>query len=256
MSNNRWTRKELILALNLYLKLPFGQMHSRNPEIIRLAEIIGRTPGAIAMRLTNFASVDPYQQKRGIKGLTGGLKQVKPIWDEFIDNQEELVFESEKILAEMERNSIESKYENVLTGTEDLKGETKYREVKTRVNQNVFRQMVLANYDGFCAISGIDIHELLVASHIIPWSENKKERLNPANGICMSALYDKAFDKGLISLDTSYRIILSNKLKQNHEKKYYERYFAFLCGKKITLPEKYYPGKEFIEYHQDTIFKG
>ena len=74
----------------------------------------------------------------------------------------------------------------------------KVREVKTRVNQNVFRKIVLANYNGKCALTGIDISELLVACHIIPWSENEQERLNPENGICLSSLYDKAFDKGLI----------------------------------------------------------
>jgi putative restriction endonuclease len=79
-----WIREELILSLNLYLKLNFGQLHSRNPEIINLAKLIGRTSGAVAMRLNNFASVDPYHKKRGIKGLDGGIKQVQPIWDEFI----------------------------------------------------------------------------------------------------------------------------------------------------------------------------
>ena len=61
--------------------------------------------------------------------------------------------------------------------------------MKTRVNQNVFRQIVLANYNKKCAITGIDIPDLLVASHIIPWSKNEEERLNPENGICLSALY-------------------------------------------------------------------
>ena len=77
--------------------------------------------------------------------------------------------------------------------------------MKTRVNQNVFRQIVVANYSGKCAISGIDMPELLFASHIIPWSKNEEERLNPENGICLSALYDKAFDKGLIAVNENIR---------------------------------------------------
>jgi putative restriction endonuclease len=256
MPHNPWSRQELILALNLYLKLPFGQLHSRNQEIIRLAGIIGRTPGAVAMRLNNFASVDPYHQQRGVKGLTGGKKQVQPIWDEFTNNKEELLFESEKILAEMENNSIESKYEPILSETEHLTGKTRVREIKTRVNQHVFRQIVLANYSGRCAISGIDIQELLMAGHIIPWSANKKERLNPANGICFSALYDKAFDKGFIGLNRNYEILLSGELRKNQEKDYYERFFKPFSGKKINLPEKYDPGKEFLEYHRDVVFSG
>jgi putative restriction endonuclease len=78
--NKLWTRDELILALNLYLKLPFGKLHSRTPEIVHLAKIIGRTANSVAMRLNNFASVDPFHQKRGIKGLEGGKKQVNEFW--------------------------------------------------------------------------------------------------------------------------------------------------------------------------------
>jgi putative restriction endonuclease len=185
-----WTRDELILALNLYLKLPFGKLHSGTPEIIHLAKLIGRTSGSVAMRLNNFASVDPYHQQRGIGGLPGGKKQVEPIWNEFINNRNELIFESERILAELEHISLEEKFSDALKGTEHLKGEYKLREVKTRINQNVFRQIVIANYSGKCAITGIDIQDLLVASHIVPWSKNEKERLNPENGICLSALYD------------------------------------------------------------------
>ena len=166
MERRIWTREELILALNLYLKIPFGKIHHQNIDIVHLAGLIDRTPSSVSMRLSNFASVDPYHQRRGIKGLTGGIKQVQPIWDEFIDNKEELLFESERSLAELEHQTIEKKYSEILIDIQNLKGETKIREVKTRVNQNVFRQIVLANYSGKCAITGINIPDLLVASHI------------------------------------------------------------------------------------------
>jgi putative restriction endonuclease len=166
------------------------------------------------MRLNNFASVDPYHQQRGIGGLRGGRKQVEPIWNEFINNKDELLFESERILAQKEHITIEEKFSGVLQGTEHLKGEYKVREVKTRVNQNVFRQIVIANYSSKCAISGIDIPDLLVASHIIPGSKNDEERLNPENGICFSPLYDKAYDKGYISINEKFEILLSNDLKR------------------------------------------
>ena len=168
-----WSRDELILALNLYLKLPFGKLHHNTPEIIYLSQLINRTANAVAMRLSNFASVDPYHKERGIKGLTGGVKQVEPIWNEFIDHKEDLLFESEKLLAKLEERTLESKFADLLSGIENLKGKTKIREVKTRVNQNAFRQIVLANYSGKCAITGIDIPDLLIASHIIPWSVNE-----------------------------------------------------------------------------------
>ena len=205
---NLWTKEELILAFNLYLKLPFGKMHKHTPEIIELANLLGRTPSSIGMRLGNFASIDPFHQQRGVGGLKGGMNQVKPIWDEFFHNQEELVFLSEKILAEKENTSIEYKYEDLLFDLKDLKGETVLREVKARVNQSVFRQMVLSNYSTKCAITGIDLPELLLASHIMPWSKNEEHRLNPENGICLSALYDKAYYKGIIGINKNYEIIL------------------------------------------------
>lgn len=256
MPNNLWTRDELVLALNLYLKLPFGKLHSRTPEIIHLAKTINRTSGAVAMRLNNFASVDPYHQQRGISGLSGGRKQVEPIWNEFVNNKEDLLFESEKILAEKENQTIEERYATLLDGVENLKGEMKVREVKTRVNQNVFRQIVVANYSAKCAITGIDIADFLVASHIIPWSKNEAERLNPENGICLSSLYDKAFDKGYIGINENFKILISSALKKKEKEHYYEKHFSYLKGAKIILPKKYYPNRLFLQYHLDTVFKG
>lgn len=250
-----WTREELILALNLYLKLPFGKLHSGTPEIIQLAGLMGRTAGSVAMRLNNFAAVDPFHQQRGIIGLPGGKKQVEPIWNAFIHNKEELLFESERILAAMENRGLEEKFADVLQDIQQMKGEDKLRAVKTRVNQNVFRQIVMANYSGRCAISGIDISDFLVASHIVPWSKNETERLNPENGICLSSLYDKAYDKGYIGINERYEVVLSTTLKMKEKKAYYEPWFDCLSDMKINLPQKYLPAKSFLQYHMDVVFK-
>jgi putative restriction endonuclease len=254
MIRTNWSREELILAFNLYLKLPFGKMHRSNPDVIHLSNIIGRTPSAVAMRLTNFASVDPYHKARGVSGLTGGAKQCQPIWDEFSNNKESLIFESERILAEKENVSLETKYADILGNLSNYKGEVKERLVKTRVNQNVFRQIILSTYTSKCAISGIDFSTLLVASHIIPWSINEKERMNPENGICLSNLYDRAFDKGLIGISTDYRLLISKKLKSKESASYFDRYFGIYSNKEIAIPERFKPKKEFLEYHLDTVF--
>ena len=255
MAKNLWTKEELILAFNLYLKIPFGKMHSSNKDVIHLANLIGRTPNSIALRLVNFASVDPVLKARGIKGMDGCTKIVQPIWDEFFHNQEELVFLSEQILAQKENDSIENKYQDVLFDLKDLKGETAIRQVKTRVNQSVFRQMVLANYSTKCAITGIDIPELLLASHIMPWSKSEEHRLNPENGICLSALYDKAFDRGIIGINKNYEVILSTSLKKKKDTVFYKNHFASIDNLKIIEPLKYLPRKEFLEYHLDSIFE-
>ena len=255
MRGERWTREEMILAFNLYLKLPFGKLHKGTPEIIELANLMGRSVNSVSIRLVNYASCDPYHKSRGVKGMIGGLKQVQPIWDEFANNQEALVFESERILAEKQHQTIETKFNELLFDIKDLKGETKIREVKTRVNQNVFRQMVIANYTSKCAITGIDIPDLLFASHIIPWSKNEQERLNPENGICLSALYDKAFDKGLIGVNANYEIILSAKLNKNKGKDYFAKHFAPIEKVKIQMPQKYLPKQDFLQWHLDCVFE-
>lgn len=254
MARNRWTREELILALNLYLKLPFGKLHQRTPEIIRLAGLLGRSPSSIAMRLNNYASVDELHQKRGIGGLPGGKAQVEPIWNEYLADRDKLLFESEVILSSLEKSELESKYPEFPSKYDDLQGETQVREIKTRVNQEVFRLMVLANYGNQCAITGISIPSLLIASHIIPWARNEKERLNPENGICLSPLYDSAFDKGFIGITPDLNIVLSETLKGYRKQEFYQQHFKPIEGFRLRQAEKYLPRREFLEWHLSNIF--
>lgn len=255
MRGKLWTREEMILAFNLYLKLPFGKLHKGTTEVIELAQLLGRSVNSVALRLVNYASCDPQLQSRGISGMKGGLKQCQPIWDEFANNREALVFESERILAEKQNRTLENKFDSILSDIRDLKGETKIQEVKIRVNQNVFRQMVLANYSGKCAITGIDIPDLLFASHIIPWASNEQERLNPENGICLSALYDKAFDRGLIGFNSQYKVVLSSEVKKHRNRDYFDEYFRSVENVEIAMPQKYMPNPRFLEWHMDCVFR-
>lgn len=251
-----WTRGEYLVVFNLYLKTPFGKMYSTNPNVKHIADLIGRSANSVALRLVNFASCDPILQARGIKGMQGGKKQCQPYWDEFTANREKFVFETEKALARYEHTTIETVYKKQLDEIpSDIVGEERLSEVRQRVNQDVFRKIVLANYDGKCALTGIDIPELLIASHIIPWAVKKETRLNPENGICLSALYDKAFDQGLITFTDDYKAILSMKIKENVGKTYYADFFEPIDGKKLLMPEKYFPNISFLEYHRDVIFK-
>lgn len=252
---DRWSRDEMILVFNLYFKLPYGKMDHRNREVKELAHLMGRTDNTIAMRLNNFAACDPKLITRGIKALGDQRKRCQPYWDEFAENQEDLIFESERILSEYQEISIETKFEEELKDIpKGLKGEDRKREVKTRVNQSFFRRMVMANYNGKCALTGIDINTLLVASHIIPWSDNEDERLNPENGICLSALYDKAFDKGLISFSDDGTVLFSEKLKNNVGKEYYHNFFVPIESKQLSTANKYRPNPLFLEWHRDVVF--
>ena len=251
MSNNKWTREELILALDLYFRLPFGRLNRSTPEVIELANLIGRTNNSVALRLVNFAACDPVIINSGRTGMPGGLSICKPIWDEYVGRKEELFYDAQQIKA----NLLHSSIENLIGITEkDLVGKDKKAFVKQRVNQDAFRSMILNLYEKRCALTGINIPALLVASHIIPWAVNQQERLNPENGLCLSALYDKAFDIGFISFDDQYRVILSEKLKLYQAEPYYGKHFASIEGQSIALPEYHRPNKEFLEWHRDCIF--
>jgi len=138
-------------------------------------------------------------------------------------------------------------------------GEDVASETKRRKGQDYFRRMILSNYGCRCALTGIDIPQLLLASHIIPWrdKQHKKDRLNPENGICLSALYDKAFDKGFITFSPDdYSVLLSSALLENETKEYFEQHFGCIVGRKLTLPTEYLPNRDFLAYHREKVFKG
>ncbi|MCF6312548.1 MAG: hypothetical protein L3J39_08860 [Verrucomicrobiales bacterium] len=143
-----------------------------------MANLLGRSPSAVGMKLGNFARLDPSLKSRGISGLSNGAKGEVEIWNEFKASPEELAYESEKVRSNLLGVEIEVSSEIV---TNDLPIEGKDREaiVKQRVNQSFFRRRVLSAYDNRCCISGLRIPQLLVAGHIIPWAEDRENRLNP-----------------------------------------------------------------------------
>lgn len=251
MEKRLWSREELIVTLSLYFQLPFGRLNHTTPEVRALATIMGRTENSVAIRLTNFAACDPYIINSGRKGMVAGVKVCKPIWDEFCDDHERLFFEAECIKAKWLKQPIEKRVGLIDT---NLQGREKESMVKLRVNQNVFRTIILNNYDNTCAITGINIPTLLIASHIIPWADDEANRLNPENGICLSPLYDRAFDKGFIGIDEDYRVVLSKELKEFSKNEYYKFHFGDIDSKKIILPEEHKPDIKFLEYHMKNIF--
>jgi putative restriction endonuclease len=157
-----WTREELILAINLYCKLPFGRLHNRNPEVINLASLIGRTPSSVAYKLVNFASLDPSLKARGITGASNASNLDREIWKEFFNHWDVLPFESEKLLARIEKTTVE-KLNHIPENELPREGRTREQVVKVRVNQSFFRSSVLASYNNTCCVTGIQQSELLIA---------------------------------------------------------------------------------------------
>lgn len=251
MKNTVWRREELIVAFNLYCKLPFGKINSRNKAVTELASVIGRSTSAVALKLANFARLDPALQERNISGMSHGSKGESEIWNEFDGNWEEPAYQSEQILAQFKNDTVEN-----VAGIirEDLPAEGKEREVlvMARVNQSFFRKTILASYNNRCCITGISVPELLVASHIVPWAVDKKNRMNPRNGLCLNALHDKAFDAGLITITSDYMVKVSKTLKSPQTGT--NSFFTLYENKKIILPQRFLPSSEFIEYHNNHVF--
>jgi len=245
---NIWSRDELLIAFNLYCKIPFTKINSRYKPVMDVANIIGRSNNALAMKLANFARLDPALQARGIKGLRGGSKSEEIIWNEFSEDWAALSYESELLLAKLGKNNLVREFDLNRLGL------SKEATVKVRINQHFFRNAVLSSYNNQCCITGICIPEILIASHIIPWAIDENNRVNPQNGVCLNALHDKAFDKGLISITNDFKIIVSEKilkLKGNQDLDIITKF----NGKEIKKPQKFLPKEEFLDYHFNNIFQ-
>lgn len=253
----KWSREETILAFDLYCKTPFSKISKTNKKIIELASVIGRTPSSVGLKMANLAHYDPELIVENKKGMANGSKLDKEIFDEFSNNWEALSYQAQSILAEYKKTKIEE-----LIPMMDIEaipaGEYRDQVIKRRVGQYFFRMSVLSAYSNKCCVTGMNCPDLLIASHIKPWkdSDEKTERANPSNGLCLNALHDRAFDQGLITIDSEYRIINSKKLKDANMDECSREWFKSYDHKEIILPDKFYPDKLLIEYHNDMIFLG
>lgn len=253
MTTNRWTKEQLKLAFHLYCQLPFGKLDMRTPEVIKLAMLIGRTPGAVAMKLSNFASLDPAITGTGRKGLEGASNLDREVWAEFHADWEKLAVESETLRRNLEHTMAPEDEADDLLTSDDYSGETKQVLIEQRIKQNFFRRAVLSSYRGRCCMSGLSDARLLIASHIVPWSKDKANRLNPSNGLCLSAIHDRAFDQGLITLTDDFKIIVSAELMKRNEP-FITEVLLPLNGRTIEPPERFAPQAEFIVWHRNELF--
>ena len=252
MPRDNWTREQTIVTLRAYFTVPFNKANNSNKEIFSISKIIGRSVNSVKMKIGNFGSLDPELAKRGIVGLSGASNLDREIWNEFAYDREKLAFNSTELIAKFSKKRIEEVVE--LEEEEIPEGVEKSRLIKARVNQSFFRDSILGVYDSKCCITGLSIPKLLIASHIMPWSIDIKNRLNPENGLCLNSIHDKAFDEGLITITTEYTIKLSKALIDFEKEKSVIKFFKDYENSRIAMPERYYPNKEFLEYHNDKIF--
>jgi putative restriction endonuclease len=250
MPRRDWTRAELIVAFNLYCKIPFGRIHIRNPLIIDLAKSIGRTPSAVSWKLANFARLDPALRKRNIAGAMHGARAEVDVWNEFNNNWEKLAFESESLLESISGQVSEAE------GAADKFPEGRTREtiVRTRVNQGFFRAAVLAAYGVRCCITGLSLPQLLNASHIVPWSVDVKNRTNPRNGLCLNAIHDRAFDCGLITVMPDLKVKISPKARMGATDRAADEFLCRFENAPISIPRRFAPDGAFLRYHNEHVF--
>jgi len=253
MARAVWSHDETVVALGLYFRLTFSKVNMHHPEIVRVAKLLGRTSSALAMKIVNIARCDPTLRARGISGLKNGARIESAVWNEYDGQYEKLAEDYNRLL--------NGKVSTVEDSDEDLKvpaGLDKVRVAKFRVNQSFFRHAVLSAYGTTCCITGISDSRLLIASHIRPWADcaDGNDKTTPENGLCLNTLHDKAFDRGLLTLDDEYKVVLSHSTKDALQAEVYAEYFGKFEGKQIKLPAHHLPRIDFLEYHRDHVFLG
>jgi putative restriction endonuclease len=258
----RWTRDELLVALNLYHKLTFGQLHARQPAIVALAEKLKRGSNSVAMKLSNFASLDPALKLRGIKGLEGASSLDRAVWNEFHNDLNEAAPASEDALRKLfgvdENSELEVlPKDGVRVSKRMPSGPTEVTaNVKQRRGQDYFRVAVLNNFGGRCAVTQLAVRELLIASHILPWGTHAAERLNLRNGLALSRLHDAAFDQGLITFDDSLRLVISPRLRAELPQRAVAENFGAYAGQMMHLPDDAaLPEPAFLAEHRTKKFR-
>ena len=244
-----WQRNEQMLALELYCRTPFGRISQRNLEIIALASKLGRTPSSVSLKMANFSALDPTVQQRGMGNYS---KSDAIIWEEFFDDPS--VFLDN--VAVYSANMTPSVGNNREFPTDFEDSLTEFREgvdvsvvTTRRKHQDFFRKTLLTAYGGKCGMTQIDQPQLLIASHIKPWAEDERNRLNPRNGILLNALHDRAFENGLISFEDNLDVMISPQLQLHDMAR------PFFEERKLTAPEKFGPDPAFLAYHREHRFK-
>lgn len=249
-----WTREELILAFDLYCRIPFKTTKANNPEVIKLARLLGRSPASVARKLGNFGSFDPELQRQQIKGLTHAGKLDAEIWDEFNSDWNRLVLEANRLRVDFgAKVSLDHGLDTEISVPHGASEKETIR--KTRVHQAFFRDVILSSYEETCCITGLRIPECLVASHIVPWSVSEQHRTDPRNGLCLSATFDRLFDRGLITVGEALQVVISARLRKSDDKRTHD----IICkyhGSPIVRPQRFLPLPAYLEWHRKSVFQG
>ena len=242
-----WTREEIRQVLALYLRTPPSRLHARNPDIIALARRLRRTPAAVAIKARNLAALDDSLPR---KGLSAASRKDRAVWEEFLRDPESLLPLHEEQLRWLRHQSPHDMPGLAEEAADELSlppPQPTERLVlqRQRLRQDFFRRMVLAAWNERCGLTGIDDPRLLNASHIVPWRDDARNRLNPRNGICLNTLHDRAFDRYLITFDEDLRMIIAADVPARARKM-----LQRVESPRLALPQRFRPAQEFLEQHR------
>lgn len=244
-----WTREQVIVALNVYCKIPFKNSSARHPLVKEYAMLLGRTPAALNLKIGNLGSFDPVLRSKNIVGLSHASKMDETVWNEFFDNPEKLAYESEKIIAELRHQTIE---ESTAIDISNLPEGAERRVVtRQRINQQFFHDAVLCSYEERCCITGIKHRKLLEACHISSWRDDIKNRTNPKNGLCMNPFFHRAFDCFLFTVTPDYKIEISEQMMERTDDNGFRNYLISIKGNNIIMPEKFSPDANLLAIHYE-----
>ena len=249
--SKQWSRDESLVALHIYLTVPFSHIRETNPDIVELSgKLRTRNPTAMKMKAYNFSSLDDSIRQ---KGLARASAQDKQIWQEFLDDREGMLEEINAVLEGISSTAVIRESE-----AEDLpalpSGTTEVAVIGTarrRLGQIYFRKIVMSSYDWCCSVTGLALPRLVEASHIIPWRKDEARRLDPTNGLALNTLMHPAFDKGYMTFDEEWRVCFSAQAKANPDG---NRILLAWEGEPLRLPNKFLPCKDAMEWHRMHVF--
>jgi putative restriction endonuclease len=267
MAGRNWTDQERLAALGLYFELPFGQLHARNPQIIDMARAMDRSANSLAMKLVNFAHLDPALDRKGLSNVSRADRELLVAFDH---DPERLVDQieraSDRIWAGVGPTPTGSPMQNPAHRPEDFADQgmifdvsgrpTEIRRMRTeRLSQGFFRRAVLSGYRFECGVCGQELHSLLEAAHIIPHGKDAQRRLRPDNGLSLCRNHHKAFDEGYWTLRHDLSIELNPEIVALAAK--HDGIAGLLLPHQDTplkRPTRYLPMADAITWHRENLF--
>lgn len=230
------------------------QRDDPDPDVRRLARLIGRTPEAVAYKMHNIEAIDPSVRK---KGLEHGGKLDKETFEAFVGRTKDLRTIVKEIRERYERHLPPTAEELVDDIAQIRAGsyhvDDEISEGKRRKKQDAFRSLVLENYGYSCCMCDVDVPALLTAAHIKPWAKDPDHRLDPHNGLCLCSLHDRAFDRGLISINDRGKVMVWRGIASSISRVVTEQ-LRNLEGGTVRSPMRDPPAEKFLKYHRNIIF--